>query len=520
MSGKPETTPLPPEKSQPAPTPPKRDTLEALAAGQDDGVLVYAWELYETYSNGSQMQKNSNGGIRQRVIWLIFWTSVLAVFTTLPGVSWLLEQTAAWFVVQLNPAVDTMAVALDGEYTTWISNLGGFALSAVLIVLSVSTSALLTFASQFSPLKAWIMYRAGADRIRSEIYLYRMLAGQYTGMTANTREIRQVFLDRIESINQKIYELETAPPFLQLISEEEGSYRHSTPRIWWNRLKRLTLQAANTTGKGIVRAITPRTTEDGKKTRLSGRYFPEFDDGFNDLTVDDYIEYRIMPQRNWYVQKVYEDYEKIKDWRKVTLAIGGASAVLAAVRLEPYIVITTAAAVAVNTHIQLNLIGNTYGNYHITASRIDSAIVRWTNLTDEERTDPNKISAFVTEIESIFEDERRIWIQQASQAQQESEQTLIKGAGRRGDGVPSLGNDDNGSTQVSDIYAHDIDGDADVLTLDAASASAAPTSSSRVTTASVSGGTASSATNGTDHGTNGTSTADASPEADPDTAKG
>jgi hypothetical protein len=387
-----------------------------------DPVLMYAWELYETYSTGSQAQKQSNSGIRQRMIWLIFMTSVLAVITSLPGIR-------QWLEFTVRPYMET-------NVGGWTTPLGNFTLSATLIILSVMTSALLAFAGQFSPLKAWIMYRAGADRIRSEIYLYRMKAGQYAQYSNDPNQARAVFLERIEKINQQIYELETAPPFLQLVSTEDKHFKHSLPRIWWNRLARFVLLRwkVNTTGKGEVKAIETDQIDrarQGEKVRLSGRYYPEHDDGFNPLLIEDYIEYRAMPQRNWYVKKVYEDYEKIKDWRKVTLTIGGLSAVLAAIQLEPYIVITTAAAVAVNTHIQLNMIGSTYGNYHITASRIDSELMRWRNLPDDERHSQKVISDFVSRIESILESERIVWMQQASQAQQESEQTLIKGVARR-----------------------------------------------------------------------------------------
>ncbi|MEO0565762.1 MAG: SLATT domain-containing protein, partial [Chloroflexota bacterium] len=367
------------------------------------------------------------------VIWLIFLTSVLAVFTTLPGVRQWLELTAS-------PWADTNIGA-------WATTYGNRALSASLIILSVTTTALLSFAGQFSPLKAWVMYRVGADRIRSEIYMYRLKAGVYENGDLSPDQRRKLFLERIEVINQQIYELETAPPFLQLMSSKDGTFKHSTPRRIYNWiLKVLFLRwRTNTSGKGTVEAITPKQDErvkDGTAERLSGRYYPQADNGFNEIDIETYIEYRVMPQRNWYVQKVYEDYEKIKDWRKVTLTIGGASAVLAAVQLEPYIVITTAAVVAVNTHIQLNLIGSNHGNYHVTASRIDNELVRWRNLPDARRDQPDVVSQFVSNIEAVLEAERTIWMQQAFQAQQESEQNLIKGADTRS-GVPSLAAESN-----------------------------------------------------------------------------
>jgi hypothetical protein len=412
--------------------PPEAQPDDPYAFGRDK-VLAYAWELYETYSKGSQDQKENNSKIRQQVIWLIFATSVLAVATNLPGVNALFRSATvtAAAIVGLLPAAWAPVITpvfnfLFGGNTQIIS--------VTLIILSVATTSLLNYASQFTPLKAWIMYRAGADRIRSEIYLYRMHAGTYVKMGDDPDNLRGRFLEQIEAINKQIYELETAPPFLQLAGGGTQRYRISNPRYIWQwvlapfRFKR---------PRREFTVATISVEEQRGKKRLPGRYYAEHDDGFNSLTTDAYLKYRVVPQRDWYVKKVYEDYEKIKDWRSVLLIMGGASAVLAAVSLEPWIVVSTAAVVAINTHLQLNLVGSTYGTYHLTASRLDSAIVKWENMPESARQNQSEISNFVNTIEGILEDERSVWIQQASQAQKESEQSLIKGAGKR-DGLPSL----------------------------------------------------------------------------------
>ncbi|MEL7233478.1 MAG: SLATT domain-containing protein, partial [Chloroflexota bacterium] len=241
--------------------------------------------------------------------------------------------------------------------------------------------------------------------------------------------------ERLEQINTEIVSLETAPPSLQVSSDKPQRYELSYPRrvgmFFTMPLRRFRRPHRYETVKHIT------SSDQRASGRLPGRYFPEQDNGFNKLSVDDYLLYRVVPQRDWYVKKIYEDYERIKDWRRVLLGIGVSSSVLAAIQLEPYIVITTAAVVAINTHLQLNLIGSNYGLYQVTANRLDSEIIRWENLTDEQRADRKHIDEFVTSIERIFEDERSIWIQQASQAQKETEQSLVKNAGKR-DGLPSL----------------------------------------------------------------------------------
>lgn len=411
--------------TQPTPAP---NTKQPANPPPQDTVLEYAWTLYETYSEGSQTQKRANSNVRQRIIWLIFYTSVLAVLGTLPGVQ------------QLFALFGEFVSARGGAVGTWVvNNIGANFIRIILVILSAATTAFLSYAIQFTPLRAWIMYRVGADRIRSEIYMYRLRAGNLYEQEEDATNRRNAFLDRIEGINRQIYELETAPPHLQLLEEKNNKFELSKPRIWFRRMTtplRLGIKrAAEGQPTKRLQGTVPARTATNK--RLSGRYNPERDDGFNSITVDDYIEYRVKNQRDWYVKKVYEDYERTKDWRRVILVISGATVVLAAAGLEPYIVITTAALVAVNTHTQLNLIGGTYGNYHVTASRIDAELVRWYNLPIERQQDPIEISRFVTAIETIFEEERTVWMQQASQAQQESEQSLIKGSGRR-DGVPSL----------------------------------------------------------------------------------
>lgn len=408
---------------------------------EGDPVLTYAWELYETYSGGSGAQKRENTSVRRVIIMLIFLTSTLAVFGMLPGVdfaSGFLFGALAWLGTVLR-------IGFFVSFAEWLAGLSwSTTLSVMLIVLSVATTAMLSYANQFTPMKAWIMYRVGADRIRSEIYLYRLKAGRYKDLDPESEDIRTVFLRQIEAINRQIYELETAPPFLQMMEqnkrpepEPSGPRRLYTsataPFRWvlvrpWQWLGKLFEKRQ----PDKPRKVLADTGEEVPR-RMSGRYYPEHDHGFNKLTGQDYINYRAIPQRDWYVEKVYEDYEKIKDWRRVLLTVGGASAVLAVLQKEPFIVVTTAATVAINTHLQLNLIGSTYGNYHLTASRLDSELIRWRNSANPESRE--EVARLVETIESVLEDERSVWMQQASQAQKETEQTLIKGAGKRDGGT-------------------------------------------------------------------------------------
>jgi hypothetical protein len=169
-----------------------------------------------------------------------------------------------------------------------------------------------------------------------------------------------------------------------------------------------------------------------KKSEWAGRYHKDIDDGFKKITPLEYLAARVTPQRDWYVNKIAEDQNRIADWRILILSIGIVSAVLAAANFEPWIVVTTAASIAFSTHIQLNLIGSNYGLYHLTVSKLDAEIAHWQAMNDTERERKETAAHFVLSIENIIREERDIWEQQASQIQTETEQALIKGNDRRG----------------------------------------------------------------------------------------
>ncbi|MEM6528165.1 MAG: hypothetical protein AAF653_07700, partial [Chloroflexota bacterium] len=129
----------------------------------EDKVLAYAWELYETYSEGSQSQKTSNSAIRQQIIWLIFLTSTLAVINTLPGMGTVFAR-ANEGMVGIAAYFFSLEIPLFSSFMTnilmFLSGNARQALSVILLILSATTTALLSYASQFTPLRAWIMYRA------------------------------------------------------------------------------------------------------------------------------------------------------------------------------------------------------------------------------------------------------------------------------------------------------------------------------------------------------------------------
>ena len=256
-------------------------------------------------------------------------------------------------------------------------------LRIALIVIPLVAAGLLAYAYQFSPSLAWITYRLGAEEIRQHIYLYRMQAGKYA--SRNLEEQQQLLLDNVQDASNRVHEIGAPVPFLKLTFATEP-----------------------------VKAATDT---------------PE-DDGYSALTADEYARLRVIPQSEWYLRKLEENYTKLRRWRIAILVVTGLSSAVAALGGEPLVAVTTALGLAFSQFIDLKMYGHTYANYHHTAGRLIDEVSEWRILPAAKRQDPAYYSPFVERIERIFEDERNNWMRQAVQAQTANEQAIMRQLGR------------------------------------------------------------------------------------------
>lgn len=329
----------------------------------NDPALLYAWQLYISYDAASNRQK--------------FWHSTLRSWIIIAG---LLTSTLA-----IGSALPYLGIVFT-ELTSFVRLL--------LIALPIAIAGMMTFASQFTPSLAWILYRVAAETIRREIYLYRMKSGEYSDeKEPDILKKQEKFIANVEKANNQVDELNTVIPFLQRLELDGEQIRE------YIKTKKLT--------------DTPK------------------DDGFSPLTGVQYVEWRIIPQRNWYIHRINDDYKKLRLSRMYMIAIAGFGSLLAAIGggFEHYVVITTAAGLAASTYVQLRMFGQTYIGYHLTAKKLDMHIARWMMYTEEEKNAAVQVDYLVHAMEDIFQDERMTWMQVSIQAQTSGEQALIKNIG-------------------------------------------------------------------------------------------
>ena len=311
-----------------------------------DPSLRAAWRRFLNYSEVSTRQKKLYRYLRQMIIVVAFSASTLAVASTF----------------------DLPKVVSD-------------VLRLFLIILPLAGVAVMTYATQFAAGTTWIEYRVSAERIRSNIYLFRLQAGNYHSKPIDER--RRLLLDSVEKADDRI-ETDKTVPYLQVLDDD----------------------------------ISGRIDYETQHTN---------DNGISPITIQDYINYRVKPQLRWYVNRIQKDYTQMKRWRLTSLGIAGLGSALAGIGgdLVTMVAVTTALGAGVTLWMELRLHGYTYSIYHWAAISIQERLNQWEILSEERQADSEEQSKLVNDIEQVFWEESKRWRDQAIQAQSSSEDQLF-----------------------------------------------------------------------------------------------
>lgn len=380
------TTPQPAQPAAPSQATPQPPTATSTRNGNSTGpgnpitpdetaylttrdpALLEGWRRYRAYSAASGRQKRLYLMLRTWIIRMSLLASSLAAIVMIP------------MFLQNQEISSVIRVAL--------------------IALPITVAGMMTFAGEFTPNSAWIIFRVAAQQILHETYLYRTKAGLYSKNDLTIRAKQQLFITRItqkvNDVTQSLTSEETAtvePVLLEYEDAEKVAEYANKPKRWG--------------------------------------------DGFSPISGTDYVETRIVSQRNWYISRLQTDYRKLRRARLSILVFAGAGSVIAgiSVQLAFMVVITTAIVTAITTWMQLEMQGKTYGHYNLTANKLDAVLASWHILSDDEKEDPERVARLVENVEGILEDEELAWMQQAIQsqmlAQQSMERTLSNIAGKR-----------------------------------------------------------------------------------------
>ncbi len=347
----------------------ERQLILQLGVGN---ILKQAEEARQLYSYNSKRSQY----IFKRLQW---WILALGVYATLLAIL----QT---FTKETTNAAKTLWLPFVGNSNIQLQDF----LFIILLSVPITISVLITITNQLNPGNKWVLLRATTESIKREVFRYRMRSGIYSEeqliQTNNTRENRLASM--LEAINQQWTQGDVNSTPLQEPGKREYVALHTQ--------------------------VKKRISASRKKPGQAAKSYK--DDGLSFLTPNDYLALRLDDQLNFYRRRARELNQYLSILRFLTVALGGIGTLLAALKGELFITLTTALITAFTTYIEYMQLMNTVRQYNQAASSLNNIKGWWIALTADQQSDQDNIDKLVDFTETTLQTEAAGWVQQMQTA--------------------------------------------------------------------------------------------------------
>lgn len=253
------------------------------------------------------------------------------------------KRTAAYFNLRrwivIFGLLATLLSILTVVYPSFLPAWGKIALKYLLVASPLIASLLAAYTNEFYSAGDWLVARAGAEEILKEIYTYRTIL-------KNNERRRDWLEKRLARIQRSVYRGMNG----ELVME---AFKGSVPP-------------------------TPRFSPGS----------PNSDDGFNDLTGDEYYKYRLESELNWHIKKIKAKQRERTQLQLLIYISGAAGAILAAIGegIAIWVALTASLTSAFFGWQQLKNLEVVVRNYSKVILELGIISDHWKNLEAEERT--------------------------------------------------------------------------------------------------------------------------------------
>jgi hypothetical protein len=260
---------------------------------------------------------------------------------------------------------------------------GGSALRWVVVGTPIVVSVLIALTNHRASGKRWVLLRAAAEAIKSEIYRYRTATGAYaidpgTGEAGRRRQL----LRQLDEINERLFQSEAS-------SGPLSPYDGPLPPAMYGA--------------------------------------EADDDGLSPIDAERYVTVRVSDQLTYYRGRIRELDRRRAALQLITFTAGGAGALLAAVGLEIWIGLSTALSGAALAHLTYLQVDNTIIAYNQSASRLAS-LEREFRAGDAGQESAATFDELVMRGEAVLTTELGGWVKQMTDAMRKLQEQQSKTA--------------------------------------------------------------------------------------------
>ncbi|MBN1667141.1 MAG: SLATT domain-containing protein [Anaerolineales bacterium] len=294
-------------------------------------VLGQAWKRYAELDYNSQKERDAHFRIRR-------WIYVLSILAT----------TFAILVDNFSNFFYFLGEGLARD-------IGELIVKILLILTPITSSIIAAFYNKFRSGQRYLVFRAAAEEVLKEIYIYRTVL------------------------------------------------KHSSRRDKW-----LNERLAHILRK-LYRSADGELTMEPYDGKIPPYYDPVTgwgDSGFDDLDSEQYIDYRLLDQLTWHIKKIEATQKERKRNQILILAFGGSGAFLAALGggFSIWVALTASITAALVGWEELRGMDTRVQNYSRVVLELSLLRDRWLTLTEAERTE-EEFFKMVREAEKVLWDQ-------------------------------------------------------------------------------------------------------------------
>jgi hypothetical protein len=267
-------------------------------------------------------------------------------------------------ILALTVVATLMAIAISGSglppkvRLPWLQNLDVHGILHILMIaIPILISMLGAFNARFREGNKWLLLRAAAEAIKSQIFRYRTRTGIYSDAQC----------------------IQISSP-LQLA----GNIKDITTSLAQSEVNRSSLPHRNVVDPARLKILAPEA----------------------------YLRERVEDQISYFVTKTAALYRQLKQLQLWILIVGGLGTFLAAIRFEVWVALTTALATTFTNKLEIDQVENSLVQYNVTLTNLRNIQSWWKGLTSWEKTRSKNIDLLVDQTEKALERETAGWVQQ------------------------------------------------------------------------------------------------------------
>lgn len=236
----------------------------------------------------------------------------------------------------------------------------------IIILVPISITVLAAVSNRFKLGNKWIHLRVAAEKIKSEIYRFRLLPPLNVAPPDNEESWDQYLWKKLTDINNRLMQSDVC-------------------------------QTAVNKYKGPI------------PPDMGGK--PDNDDGFSALTADQYIKIRIDDQLNYYKSRTAKMERQLKRCLWLIYIMGGIGTFLAAIKLELWVALTTSIVGIFTTYLEYVQVENNLMIYNQAISSLTDIKTWWSILPGDQMQKGENTQKLLDSAENIFQAEQNRWMQ-------------------------------------------------------------------------------------------------------------